>query len=50
MVLTLGMDPAASGRGLCDIDGVLFKVTKLRVRKFASPCKTKIYQYIFRFE
>ena len=27
--------PPASGRGLCDIDSVLFRVTKPRVKKLA---------------
>ena len=38
------MGPAASGRGLCDIDRILFRVTKLRVRKLGSPGKAKIYR------
>ena len=28
------MDPAASERGLCDIDRVLFRVTKSRAKKW----------------
>ena len=28
------MGPAASGRGLCDIDRVLFRVTKSRVKNW----------------
>ena len=48
MVLTLRMDPAASGRGLCDIDRILFRVTKLRVRKLGSPGKAKIYRLLLK--
>ena len=33
--------PAASGRGLCDIGRVLFRVAKSRVKKLGSPCATK---------
>ena len=38
------LGPAASRRGLCDIDRVLFRVSKSRVRKLGSPSTTKIYQ------
>ena len=38
------MGPAANGNGLCDIDRILFRVTKPRIRKLRSPDATKIYQ------
>ena len=41
---TFRMGPAASGRGLCDIDRVLFRVAKSRFRKLGSPNTTEIYQ------
>ena len=37
------MGPVASGRRLCDIDSVLFKVTKSQVIKIGSPGLAKIY-------
>ena len=43
MRLAFRMDPAASGRGLCDIDRVLFKVTQSHVKKLGRPCTAKIY-------
>ena len=42
MLLAIRLDPAASGRGLCDIDRVLFKVTQSLVKKLGSP--EKIYR------
>ena len=44
MLSAFRMSPVASGHGLCDIDGVLFGVTKSLVKKMGSPCATKIYQ------
>ena len=44
MRLAFRVDPAASGRGLFDIDRVLFKVTKSRVKKLGSPAMAKIYR------
>ena len=35
------MGPAASGRGLCDIDRVLFRVTKSRVKKWEVLAQRK---------
>ena len=35
--------PAASGRRLCDIDSVLFKVTESRVKELKCSDTTKIY-------
>ena len=37
------MGPEASGRGLCDIDRILFRVTKSRVRKLGSPGTSEMY-------
>ena len=34
MVSAFSMCPAASGRGLCDIDRVLFRGTKSRVKNW----------------
>ena len=42
--------PVASGRGLCDIDSVIFRVTKSRVRKLGSPSTTKIYRFLNKIE
>ena len=42
--------PAASERGLCDIERVLFRVTKSRVRKLGSSCTTKINRYVCLFD
>ena len=44
------MGPGASGRGLCDIDRVLFTVTESRVKKMGSPGTAKIYQYLGVFD
>ena len=41
-ILAFRLGLAASGRGLCDIDRVLFRVTKLRLRKLESPCTIKL--------
>ena len=38
------MGPAASGRGLCDIDRVFSIVTKSRIKKLRSPGTAKIYR------
>ena len=38
------MGPAASRRGLFDIDTVLFEVTKSRVKKMGIPGTAKIYR------
>ena len=38
------LGPMLSGRGLCDIDRILFRVTKSRVKKLGSPGTAKIYQ------
>ena len=38
------MAPAASGRGLCDIDRVFLKVAKSRVKKWEILAREKIYQ------
>ena len=32
------------GHGQCDFDRLLFIVTKSRVKKLGSPCKTKLYR------
>ena len=40
------MGSAASGRGLCDIDRVFFRVSKSRFKKLGSPSTTKIYMYV----
>jgi len=48
MILALHMGPAASGRGLFDIDGVLFRIAKLRVKKLGSPYTTKIYRLLVK--
>ena len=37
------MGPAASGRGLCDIDRALFGVTKSHVKKLGLAGTAKIY-------
>ena len=54
MISAFCMGPAASGRGLCDIDRVLFRVAKSRVKKLGSRRKyTNIFfdlsnnRYIF---
>ena len=39
------MGTAASGRGLCDIDGVLISVSKSLVKKLVSPCTKKILNF-----
>ena len=44
MLSAFRMVPVASGRGLCDIDRILFRVTKSRVRKRGSPDTAKIYR------
>jgi len=44
MFWALSMGWAASGRGLCDIDRVLFRVIISRVRKLGSPCTTNTYR------
>ena len=44
MTLAFRMGPAASGRGLCDIDRVLFRVTKSRVKKLGIPGTAKMYR------
>ena len=36
--------PAGSEPDLCDIDGVLFRVSKSSVEKLGSPGSTKIYR------
>ena len=38
------MGPAVSGHELCDIDEVLFEVTKSRVKDLGSPDTAKIYR------
>ena len=38
------MGPTAIGRELCDIDDVLFEVTKSRVKDLGSPDTAKIYR------
>ena len=38
------MGPVVSERGLWDIDRVIFRVSKSRVKKLGSPDTTKIYQ------
>ena len=43
MVPAFRVRPAASGRGLLDIDRVLFRVTQSRVKNLGSPDKTEIY-------
>ena len=35
------MDPAASGRGLCDLDSLLFRVTISRVKKWEVLARRK---------
>ena len=35
------LGPAVSGRGLCDINKVLFRVTKSCYRKLGNPCAAK---------
>ena len=41
MILAFRMGPAASGRGLCDIDGVLFRVAQSRVKKWEVLARRK---------
>jgi len=41
MISAFRMGSAASGRGLCDIDRVLFKVTKSRVKKWEVLLRQK---------
>ena len=50
MILAYRMGPAASGRRLCDIDRVLFRVTNSRVRKLGSLGTAKLYQYLAFFD
>ena len=45
MILLFRMGPdTASGRGLCDIDRIFFRVTKSRVKKLGRPGTVKIYR------
>ena len=44
MVPAFCMSPAATGRGLWDIDRVSFRFTKSRVQKLESPDTAKIYR------
>ena len=39
--------PAISGRGLCDIDKVLFIVSKSRVRNLGCPSTAEIYRLLW---
>ena len=52
MFLPFRMGPAASGRRLCDIDKVLFRITQSRVKngKFGIKIEKTSYRYIFVVE
>ena len=49
MFSAFGMGPAACGRGLSDIDRVLFRVTKSRLRKLGSRGTAKYTDYKLNF-
>ena len=50
MVLAFRVRSAASGRGLCDIDSVLFRVIQSRVKKLRSLDTTKINRLQFKLK
>ena len=41
LITAFRMDPAASGRGLCDIDRAFFKIPKSRVKKWEVHVRQK---------
>ena len=45
MIFAFRMGPTACGRGLCDIDLVLFRGTQLRARKLVSPSMAARQKY-----
>ena len=50
MVSAFRMSPTAKGRGLCEIDSLLFRVTQSRVKKLGSPGTTKINRLLSKLK
>ena len=50
MVSAFRMGPKANGRGLSDIDSLLFRVTQSRVKKLGSPGTTKINRLLSKLK